>query len=160
MRSKLALILALAAFLALAAVGSAPAASPLGSVTESLLPGLSGNGSSETSSGAGTGSGPGGGGSTTTPSEPVVPGLPAASAVPQCADGIDNDGDGKIDLEDPDCSSPTDNTEGPETSAVAPTSGETLAPSTSTSGSGSTETGSENGAFGRGVYRASEEACI
>jgi hypothetical protein len=148
MRSKLALILALAAFLALAAVGSAPAASPLGSVSESLLPGLSGNGSDETSASAGSTG-------TTTPGEPVVPAVPSATTVPQCADGIDNDGDGKIDLEDPDCSSPTDNTEGPETSAVAPTSGETLAPSTSTSGSGSTGTSSEAGEgkhkeFGRG----------
>jgi hypothetical protein len=31
---------------------------------------------------------------------------------PQCSDGIDNDGDGSIDLDDPDCSSPDDNSEG------------------------------------------------
>ena len=42
MRSKLALILALAAFLALAAVGTAPAASPLAAVTEGLLGGSNG----------------------------------------------------------------------------------------------------------------------
>ena len=152
MRSKLALILALAAFLAFAAVGSAPAASPLGSVTETLLPGLTGNGSSGasgTSSGSGT---------NTTPSTTVTPSLPSTTsttAATQCADGIDNDGDGLIDLEDPDCTSATDTTEGPETTPAAPTTGETLAPSTSTPGSGSTESSSESGKtkhkeFGRG----------
>jgi hypothetical protein len=40
MRSKLALILALAAFLALAVVGSATAALPFAVVTETLLPAL------------------------------------------------------------------------------------------------------------------------
>ena len=39
------------------------------------------------------------GGGTTTP------------ALPQCSDGIDNDGDGLVDMADPDCSSPLDNTE-------------------------------------------------
>ena len=145
MRSKLALILALAAFLALAAVGTAPAASPLGSVTESLLPGLTGG-----SSGSGTtstGSGSTGSGTTATPSTTApatsTPSLPAAAtpAPPQCSDGIDNDGDGLIDMEDPNCSSPTDNTEGPEEKAPAApaaptTTGEAIpSPSTSTSGS-------------------------
>jgi murein DD-endopeptidase MepM/ murein hydrolase activator NlpD len=136
MRSKLALILALAAFLALAAVGSAPAASRLGSVTESLLPGLTG------SNGPSTGSAPSE--SNTTPSTPPptsttpTPPSTTTTSVPQCADGIDNDGDGLIDMEDPDCTSPSDNTEAPE--ATPPTStpstgGETTSPSTSTSGS-------------------------
>lgn len=35
----------------------------------------------------------------------------APATVPQCSDGIDNDADGKIDLVDPGCSSPQDNTE-------------------------------------------------
>jgi hypothetical protein len=146
MRSKLALILALAAFLALAAVGSAPAASPLGSVTESLLPGLTGNGNGsggETASGS-TGSAAGTSTTPTTPSTPAAPSTSLAPA-PQCADGVDNDGDGLIDMEDPDCTAPPDNTEGPETSPTAPTTGESLSPSPSTSGSGSTEAGKESG---------------
>jgi hypothetical protein len=136
MRSKLALILALAAFLALAAVSSAPAASPLASVTsvtETLLPGLN-----ETD---GTGSsGSSGSGTTTTPASPAS----TAPTVPQCSDGIDNDGDGLIDMEDPACSSPSDNSEGPEPSTTAPSSGSPIAPSTSTSGSDSTGSGSES----------------
>jgi len=109
MRSKLALILALGAILALAVVGSAPAASRLGSVTETL--GLTG------SNGSSAGSAP-----TGSSTSPLIP--PATSttpstttttpAAPQCSDGIDNDGDGLIDLEDPDCSSPGDNTEASE----------------------------------------------
>jgi murein DD-endopeptidase MepM/ murein hydrolase activator NlpD len=146
MRSKLALILALAAFLALAAVGSAPAASPLASVTETLLPGLTGSGSgSPPASLAPTGSG-------STPTAPATGTAPAApsnatanSTVPQCADGIDNDGDGLIDLEDPDCSSPNDTTEGPEPakSATDSSSGETAVPSASTSTSPSPEKSGE-----------------
>jgi murein DD-endopeptidase MepM/ murein hydrolase activator NlpD len=130
MRSKLALILALAAFLALAAITSTFAAAentpvlPKAEVAESLLPGLTGAGS-ESSGTSGT---------TTTPL--------TATPAPQCADGIDNDGDGLADLEDPDCASPTDNTEAPEvTVKVAPTP-ENTAPSTSTSGSGSSGSGS------------------
>jgi murein DD-endopeptidase MepM/ murein hydrolase activator NlpD len=138
MRSKLALILALAAFLALAAVDSAPAASPLGTVTESLLPGLNGSGDGAGSSGSAESSG-----TSTTPSAPSVPST-TTPTVPQCADGIDNDGDGKIDMEDPDCTSPSDTIEGPESSTAAPTIGETIAPSTSTSGSGSAGTSSES----------------
>jgi transglycosylase-like protein with SLT domain/peptidase M23-like protein len=135
MRSKLALILALAAFLVLAAVASAPAASSLGPISENPLPGLTINGTGEgNESSAGT--------STT----PTTPSTPSTSTTPttQCADGVDNDGDGKIDMEDPDCTSPTDTTEGPETSTAAPTANETLAPSTSTSESGSDESGSES----------------
>ena len=137
MRSKLALILALAAFLVLAAVASAPAASPLGPINEQQLPGLTvkGNGNgNETSTGSGT---------TTTPTTPSTPSTTTTPA-PQCSDGVDNDGDGLVDMADPDCSSPSDTTEGPEGSTAAPTTGETLAPSTSTSGSGSEESGTES----------------
>ncbi len=38
--------------------------------------------------------------------------VPTGSALPQCADLTDNDGDGKVDLADPDCSGPLDTTEG------------------------------------------------
>ncbi|MBS1884929.1 MAG: lytic murein transglycosylase, partial [Actinobacteria bacterium] len=142
MRSKLALILALAAFLAMAAVGTAPAASPLGSMTESLLPGSGGNGSASgagSSSSSGTGTG-GPTGSTTTPST-TTPSAPstAPTTPPQCSDGIDNDGDGLVDMEDPGCTSPSDNSEGPEPAATAPATGETIGPSTSGSGSGKEE---------------------
>ncbi len=125
MRSKLALILALGAFLALAVVGTAPAASPLASVTETLLPGLTPSGNAAAGS-AGT---------TTTPPAATSTTPTTATATPQCSDGIDNDGDGLIDMEDPDCSAPSDNTEGPEPATAAPTAGETISPSTSTSGS-------------------------
>jgi hypothetical protein len=149
MRSKLALILALAAFLALAAVGNAPAASSLGSVSEQLLPGLTVNGEgagNEASTGSGT---------STTPTTPSIPAT-ATATTPQCADGIDNDGDGKIDMEDSDCSSPTDTTEGPEPSTAAPTTGETLSPSTSTSGSGSKEKGEKNPKSTEGPHKEFE----
>jgi murein DD-endopeptidase MepM/ murein hydrolase activator NlpD len=96
MRTKLALILVFASFLVAAAVGAGGAgADPLGSgkaveeaggAVEGVLP------SEQPSS------------ITTTPAKPT-----------QCADGVDNDGDGLIDVEDPDCTSPSDETEGPET---------------------------------------------
>lgn len=134
MKSKLALILALAAFLSLAAIASAATASagaalPLASVTETLLPGLVGSSSSSTEAPPS--------GTTTTPSTTTTPPATTTPPVPQCSDGIDNDGDGLIDMEDPDCSSPSDNTEGPEvsTSPSTPSTGTTTSPSTSTSGS-------------------------
>jgi hypothetical protein len=40
----------------------------------------------------------------------------------QCADGIDNDSDGKVDLADPGCSSATDDSESPDPPPSAPTS--------------------------------------
>jgi Transglycosylase SLT domain/Peptidase family M23 len=160
MKSKLALILALAAFLGLAAVGSATAASPLTTVTETLLPGLGGAqspGSSPSESGS-TGSTT----TTTTPSTtttttpgttPPIPSTPAGAT--QCSDGVDNDGDGLIDMEDPDCSAPPDTNEAPEATTGPPSNGETSSGSASTSGSGTVEEGSEKGkkhrqAFGRG----------
>lgn len=135
MRSKLALILALGAFLALAVVGTAPAASPLASVS-TLLPGLA----TESS----------GSGSATTPQAPTTtPGAPitatATPTVPQCSDGIDNDGDGLIDMEDPDCTSPSDNTEGPETTTSTTSTGTGTVPSASTSTSSSSETATGTG---------------
>src|SRR6201996_3532442 len=134
MKSKLALILALAAFLSLAVIANAPIASagaalPLASVTETLLPGLVGSSSSSTEAPPST--------TSTTPSTTTTPPATTTPTVPQCSDGIDNDGDGLIDMEDPDCSSPNDNTEGPEvsTSPSTPSSGTTTSPSTTTSGS-------------------------
>jgi hypothetical protein len=40
---------------------------------------------------------------------------PPDTAVPQCSDGIDNDGDSLVDMEDFDCIDPSDPVEGPET---------------------------------------------
>src|SRR6201992_4212139 len=134
MKSKLALILALAAFLSLAVIASAATASagaalPLASVTETLLPGLVGSSSSSTEAPPST--------TTTTPSTTTTPPATTTPTVRQCSDGIDNDGDGLIDMEDPDCSSPSDNTEGPEvsTSPSTPSAATPASPSTSTSGS-------------------------
>jgi hypothetical protein len=139
MRSKLALILALAAFLALAVVGSATAALPISTVTSALLPGL---GSAESTGSSSSGSTS----STTSPPTTPPPGSSSTTQpAPQCSDGIDNDGDGLIDMEDPDCSSPSDDSEAPETTGSAPATGETIPPSTSTSGSGEEEEGSEAG---------------
>ena len=95
MKSKIALIVALASFLALAAVGAGIAgADPLsesapvdpGAITTNALPGL----------------------------QP-----------PACANGLDDDGDGLTDLEDPDCTSPADTEEATE----APTGGDSASPS-------------------------------
>jgi hypothetical protein len=129
MKSKLAMILALAAFLALAATTSAPAALPLASVTGALLPGLTGSGESGAASSSTSTE------SSATPSNPAVaPSITTGTpVVPQCSDGIDNDNDGLIDMEDPDCSSPNDNTEGPEPTTSAQSTGTSTAPSTSTS---------------------------
>jgi murein DD-endopeptidase MepM/ murein hydrolase activator NlpD len=82
MRTKIALIVALASFLALSVLGvSLAGADPLAESTPVE-------------------------GATTT----AVPALQA----PACANGVDDDGDGLVDLADPDCSSPTDNSEAPE----------------------------------------------
>src|SRR6202012_3165268 len=135
MKSKLALILGLAAFLSLDAIaiagtGSAGAALPLASVNETLLPGLTGSSSSSSTEATPSGT-------TTTPSTTTnTPPATTTPTGPQGADGIYNDGDGLIDMEDPDCSSPTDNTEGPEvsTSPSTPPTRTPASPSTSTSG--------------------------
>ncbi|MBS1887815.1 MAG: lytic murein transglycosylase [Actinobacteria bacterium] len=155
MRSKLVLIVALAAFLALAAVANAPAAGTRSSTT--------GSGASEASGAPGTSGSPSpalGTTSTspTTTTPPSTTTTPPGTTPPQCSDGIDNDGNGLVDMEDPSCSSPSDNTEGPEPATTKPTHGETLAPSppsASTSASGSEESKPESGKshhkkFGRG----------
>jgi murein DD-endopeptidase MepM/ murein hydrolase activator NlpD len=140
MKSKLALILALAAFLALTAIGTAPAASngPLGGVVGKVLPELTVNGESVAGSSDSSGT-------STVPSAPSVTPTPT-----QCSDGVDNDGDGLIDMEDPNCSSPSDESESAEVSITVPSTGgsgkekgsaasEKSSPSTSSSGSGSEE---------------------
>jgi hypothetical protein len=70
-----------------------------GGTTTSGTGGTTGSGSGGTT-GSGTGGGTGSGGT-------------GGSKVgnPQCSDGIDNDGDGKIDYDDPECVGPLDNDE-------------------------------------------------
>jgi hypothetical protein len=54
--------------------------------------------------------------------EATTPGLTAPAAIPSlqapgCANGVDDDGDGQVDLLDPDCTSPSDTSEAPEPAA-------------------------------------------
>jgi hypothetical protein len=117
MRSKIALIVVLASFLALAAMGTALAgADPL----------------TETAQNAG---------STATT---AIPSLQA----PACANGADDDGDGLVDLADPDCTSPNDTSEAPspEAASVAPPA---PAPATAPGG-GEAGSGSGSGGVRRG----------
>jgi hypothetical protein len=116
MRSKLALIVVLASFLAASLLGSAAAGADPVAESTPTVPTVT----------------------TTTP----VPTLQA----PACANGLDDDGDGLVDLADPDCTSPSDETEATEAPATpaAPnpgsgsgeaTAGTPLSPSTPASGS-------------------------
>jgi len=157
MKSKLALILALAAFLGLAAVGMATAA-PLTTVTEKPvtekpLSGL--GGAKSTSPPSESGSTTTTTTTTTTTPSTTPPAVTPPAGATQCSDGIDNDGDGLIDMEDPDCSAPSDTNEAPEGTGKSPSTGESGSGSTSTSGSETEEEGSGKGKkhhkeFGRG----------
>ncbi len=54
-------------------------------------------------------------------------------AAPACSNGVDDDGDGLVDMEDPDCESPEDTTEEPAPATPAPTTTpEASAPGTTT----------------------------
>jgi transglycosylase-like protein with SLT domain/peptidase M23-like protein len=90
MRTKIALIVALASFLAAAVVGTALAGAEPLSETSALPP------------------------ATTTAAIPSL-------QPPACANGSDDDGDGLVDMADPDCESPADTTEEP--TPAAPSSG-------------------------------------
>jgi hypothetical protein len=80
--------------------------------------GTGGNGTSSGTGGNGTSSGTGGASSTSS-SGSTTSSSGSAACVPvacqghfyQCGDCVDNDGDGKIDADDPDCLGPCDNTE-------------------------------------------------
>ena len=89
MRAKIALIVVLASFLALSALGVGMAGADSLSPSSSLSPEAT----------------------TTT----AVPSLQA----PACANALDDDSDGLIDLEDPDCLDPTDINEAPEPAPAA-----------------------------------------
>src|SRR5436190_6724821 len=85
MRKKLLVIIALGGTLAIVAAGSASSLSVGAGDLTVTVPGTDGGG----------GSGGSGGG----------------TALPQCSDLADNDGDGLVDLADPGCSGPLDNDE-------------------------------------------------
>jgi hypothetical protein len=121
MRTKIALIVALASFLAVAALGTNLAGADALGESASL-----GNA-------VGTGIGL------------------TAQQKPACANGIDDDGDGLIDELDPDCESPTDNSEG---SSAEENDGE-AGPSSSGSGSGSKSRGVKQGATIGGAAKSS-----
>ena len=95
MRNKLALIIALASFGVVTALGVGFAGADELSTTLSEA---------------------------TTPltTTPVVPASPTTT-VPACSNGVDDDGDGLVDMEDPNCESPQDNSEEPQPPA-SPTS--------------------------------------
>ncbi|HET7510721.1 MAG TPA: lytic transglycosylase domain-containing protein, partial [Solirubrobacterales bacterium] len=108
MRTKFALIAAIASFLLVMALGSALAGADPTGPTGATGPIL---------------------GTTTT----AIP----SPAAPQCANGIDDDEDGLVDMEDPDCESPADTSETPPATTPAPSEGESVpAPSSSTPSSG------------------------
>jgi hypothetical protein len=91
MRNKLALIIALSGFAVVTALGVGMAGAD--STTEL-------------------------GGSTAAGSAPAAE--PEPTELPQCENGIDDDGDGLVDMEDPDCTEPTDPEEAPATPEPKP----------------------------------------
>ncbi|MGN6275755.1 MAG: lytic murein transglycosylase [Solirubrobacterales bacterium] len=122
MRTKFALIIAFAGFLAITVVGTALAGADPLSAAESL-------------------------GTTTT----TIPSLTA----PACSNGVDDDGDGLVDMQDPGCESPEDNSEEPNPATPAEaTEGESLpapAPPPGSSGSGASSGGGKSGGVKEGT---------
>jgi hypothetical protein len=123
MRTKIALIVVLASFLAAAALGAAMAgADP---VAESVL--------------------------AEPPATTTAATVPSLQA-PACANGVDDDGDGLVDMADPDCTSPTGTSEATAPSSGASSTSPTAAPEAAPSPSrkadgvhqGSTIGGSDN----------------
>src|SRR5690348_5870279 len=112
MRTKFALLLAIASFLAITALGTAFAGAEPLSESSAVDPGT-----------------------TTT----AIPSLEA----PACANAVDDDGDGLIDEEDPDCEDPADTSEAPTPAApssspneAAPVPGPAAAPAPATGSPG------------------------
>ena len=66
----------------------------------------------------------------------------ATQALPQCANTVDDDGDGLVDLTDPDCTGPIDTVESGTSGAPAPTTttSTTTTPSTTTTSPSTTTT--------------------
>jgi murein DD-endopeptidase MepM/ murein hydrolase activator NlpD len=115
MRAKIALVVVLASFLALSALGVAMAADPVGEST-----------ATEPSP------------ATTTT---AIPSLQA----PACANGLDDDSDGLVDLADPDCTAPTGISEAPAAAPAATPAAPVPAPETTTPASPHKETGVKQG---------------
>jgi murein DD-endopeptidase MepM/ murein hydrolase activator NlpD len=80
---------------------------------------------------------------------------PPAPTAPACSNGVDDDHDGLVDAEDPDCASPADDSEEPEETAPAPTTNSSVeappAPPAPASKGGGFETGATI-AGGGGVH--------
>jgi hypothetical protein len=115
MRAKTALIVVLASFLALSVLVGIAGADPLAE-----------NAPAEPATAT-----------TTTP----IPSLQA----PACANGLDDDGDGLVDMADPDCTSPTDTSEAPtppSTSPASPVPSPEATPNTNQGPSGGVKQGS------------------
>jgi hypothetical protein len=130
MRTKIATIVVFAALLAITALAEASGAGadPISegrSLAEGVAKGLTPSTAPAGTPAAGTG---------TTPSTASGPSAPA------CSNGVDDDGDGLIDMEDPDCESPSDESEAPQppttpgTPAPSTPAPETTAPGTTPSG--------------------------
>jgi hypothetical protein len=116
MRTKFALIAAIASFLLVTVLGTAFAGAdptgPTGATGPTLESAL---------------------GTTTT----AIP----SPAAPQCANGIDDDEDGLVDTEDPDCESPADPSEAPPATSPAPSEGEGVTAPSPSPGHGSGHSG-------------------
>ncbi len=96
MRTKIATLVVLASLLAIAAIGAAGAnAGPLGEASPLGAVEETGGGLTKVA--------------------------PPALTAPACANGVDDDGDGLVDMEDPDCSEPGDESEAPESAAAETT---------------------------------------
>ncbi len=72
--------------------------------------------------------------------------VPPALTAPACANGLDDDGDGLVDMADPDCTEPSDTSEAPESSAggapaTTPAPGEATTPAPSAGPEAGKETG-------------------
>ncbi|GFE85215.1 apiosidase-like domain-containing protein [Steroidobacter agaridevorans] len=87
------------------------------------------------------------------------------TVLPQCSDGVDNDGDSRVDADDPGCSSPTDNSEAdpdtvaPNVSISSPAQGATVSGSVVVSANASDNVGVVGVRFyANGALIASEDA--
>jgi murein DD-endopeptidase MepM/ murein hydrolase activator NlpD len=124
MRNKLALTIALASFGAVTALGVGFAGAE----------GVTGSEATETTAPLST-----------------VPTVPAANP-PACSNEVDDDGDGRVDMQDPDCSSPSDAGEEPEPAEGATTNSSVEAPAGTKPAKGGFKTGTTIDAGSGGVH--------
>ncbi|HEY2714662.1 MAG TPA: lytic murein transglycosylase [Solirubrobacterales bacterium] len=76
--------------------------------------------------------------------------IPIVPAPPACSNGVDDDGDGLVDMEDPDCESPEDKTEEPASATPAPMTPEASVPSAPSGKSSEPEEGEAEGKLEQG----------